>query len=132
MFDVYIDGASAGNPGISGAGIWFKDEDGIVKEHAIPLGVMSNHQAEFEALVHALRICKELNLTEVAIRTDSKLVDDAIEKQYVKNPLFQPYVKEALALISGFTLFFIRWIPSKSNKHADQLARKAILKQKRH
>lgn len=38
MYEVYIDGASAGNPGPSGAGIFMK-KDGEVEQYSIPLGI---------------------------------------------------------------------------------------------
>ena len=37
MIEVYIDGASAGNPGLSGAGI-FINNNGSVERYSIPLG----------------------------------------------------------------------------------------------
>lgn len=57
MIEVYIDGASAGDPGKSGAGI-FINNNGQVERYSIPLGIYNNHEAEFLALVHALEICK--------------------------------------------------------------------------
>ncbi|MCK0472022.1 reverse transcriptase-like protein [Halalkalibacter sp. APA_J-10(15)] len=129
MIEVYIDGASAGNPGPSGAGIYINYKNGKVEHHSTFLGELTNHEAEFEALIIALHLCCEQKIKTVSFRTDSKLVDDAIEKQHVKNPLYQPYVKEALELIDRhFDLFFLKWIPSRQNQQADQLARQAIIK----
>lgn len=56
MIEVYIDGASAGNPGPSGAGIFIKG-NGVPEKYSLPLGNMSNHEAEFHALIEALEIC---------------------------------------------------------------------------
>ncbi|MGO4886452.1 reverse transcriptase-like protein [Anaerobacillus sp. MEB173] len=126
MIEVYIDGASAGDPGPSGAGVFIKDGAGQVERYSIPLGLMSNHEAEYRALLAALQICIDKHYSVVSFRTDSKLVDEAIEKQYVKNKLFQPLLEEALLLIEKLDLFFIKWIPSNQNKTADELARKAI------
>ncbi|GAE30529.1 reverse transcriptase-like protein [Alkalihalobacillus hemicellulosilyticus] len=129
MIEVYIDGASAGNPGPSGAGIYINYKTGKVEHHSTFLGELTNHEAEFEALIIALRLCREQNIKTVSFRTDSKLVDDAIEKKHVKNPLYVPYVKEALELIDHhFDLFFLKWIPSRQNQQADRLARQAIIK----
>ncbi|KMK76355.1 reverse transcriptase-like protein [Alkalihalobacillus pseudalcaliphilus] len=130
MIDVYIDGASAGNPGYSGAGVWIKIGNGKTVELSIPLPEMSNHEAEYEALLYALTYCLEHDFKEVSFRTDSQLIDQALEKQFVKNKKYQPYLKRALALIEQFDLFFMLWIPSQKNKQADRLARKAILEQK--
>ena len=125
--EVYIDGASAGNPGPSGAGIFIKG-DGVVETYSIPLGVMSNHEAEFQALIYALKTCLEKNYQVVSFRTDSELVNNAVEKEFVKNKLYAPLLQKALSLTAKFDLFFMKWIPSSENKQADQLARLAIRK----
>ncbi|WP_079509486.1 reverse transcriptase-like protein [Mesobacillus jeotgali] len=125
MFEVYIDGASAGNPGPSGAGIFIKGE-GEVFRYSIPLGVMSNHEAEYHAFIIALEICIEKSLKVVSFRTDSQLVNAAVEKEFVKNKLYAPLLEKALILTGQFDLFFMKWIPSSENKTADELARKAI------
>ncbi|WP_174733941.1 reverse transcriptase-like protein [Mesobacillus harenae] len=124
MIEVYIDGASAGNPGPSGAGIFIKGNGEVIRR-SIPLGIMSNHEAEFQAFILALEICLEKDLKTVSFRTDSELVNRAIEKEFVKNSLYVPLLEKALSLTSQFDLFFIKWIPSSENKTADELARKA-------
>ena len=129
MIEVYIDGATAGNPGISGAGIFIKGH-GSAENYSIPLGNMSNHEAEYHALLHALRICIKQNYKVVSFRTDSQLVERAVEKQFAKNKAFAPLLEEALQMIETFDLFFIKWIPSSQNSVADALARKAIEAQK--
>lgn len=126
MIEVYIDGASKGNPGPSGAGVFIKGTE-TPALLSIPLGVMSNHEAEYHAFLLALKYCREHNYSVVSFRTDSQLVERAVEKQYVKNPLYAPLLEEALQLTKEFNLFFIKWIPSSQNKVADELARKAIL-----
>lgn len=126
MIEVYIDGASAGNPGPSGAGIFIKGA-GEVFRYSIPLGVMSNHEAEYYAFIKALEICFEKGFKVVSFRTDSQLVNTAVEKEFVKNKLYAPLLAQALELAGQFDLFFMKWIPSGENKAADELARKAIL-----
>lgn len=125
LFEIYIDGASAGNPGPSGAGIFIKGE-GKVYRYSIPLGVMSNHEAEYYAFIKALEICTEKGYRVVSFRTDSQLVNAAVEKEFVKNKLYAPLLDKALQLAGQFDLFFMKWIPSSENKTADELARKAI------
>lgn len=127
VIEVYIDGASAGNPGESGAGIFIK-HNGEVERVSIPLGNMSNHEAEFSAFIAALKICVGKGYKIVSFRTDSKLVNESVEKEFVKNKAYAPLLQEALELIKEFDLFFIKWIPSSENKTADGLARLAIRK----
>jgi ribonuclease HI len=129
LIEVYIDGASAGNPGLSGAGIFIKGH-GTAEKYSIPLGMMSNHEAEYHALIKALEICIEKGYSHsvVSFRTDSELVNNAIEKEFVKNKLYAPLLERALNLSKKFDLFFMKWIPSIENKAADELARLAIRK----
>ncbi|KAB7672984.1 reverse transcriptase-like protein [Bacillus sp. B1-b2] len=130
MIEVYIDGASAGNPGLSGAGIFIKGH-GSAEKYSIPLEEMSNHEAEYHAFIKGLEICSSKGYRTVSFRTDSELVNRAVEKEFVKNKKFAPLLKEALNLIQEFDLFFIKWIPSSENKTADDLARQAIQQQKK-
>ncbi|MBA4536150.1 reverse transcriptase-like protein [Bacillus aquiflavi] len=127
MIEVYIDGASAGNPGPSGAGVFIK-ANGHVDRYSIPLGMMSNHEAEFYALIKGLEICFEKKYKIVSFRTDSAVVNRAVEKEYIKNKQFAPLLYQALELTKKFDLFFIKWVPSRENKVADELARMAIRK----
>ncbi|MDQ0228831.1 reverse transcriptase-like protein [Metabacillus malikii] len=128
MIEVYIDGASAGDPGKSGAGVFIKG-NGQNEQLSFPLGVMTNHEAEFHALIKALEVCLHKDFKIISIRTDSQLVEHAVDKQFVKNTLYAPMLKKVLELVELFDLFFIKWIPSSENKVADKLARSAILKQ---
>lgn len=125
MIEVYIDGATTGNPGRAGAGVFIKNA-GNVDHYSIPLGEMTSHEAEFYALIKALEICADKGFPVVSFRTDSKVVEESIEKRYAKREPFIRLVNEALRYIDNFDLFFIKWIPSQSNKTADNLAKKAI------
>lgn len=125
MIEVYIDGASKGNPGPSGAGVFIKG----IKEPvflSVPLESMSNHEAEFQALLIALEYCVKNDFSIVSFKTDSKIVEQSIDKKYSKNEIFIPLLEKSLLLINQLDLFFIKWIPSNLNKVADELARKAI------
>ncbi|BBN98792.1 reverse transcriptase-like protein [Sporolactobacillus terrae] len=130
MIEVSFDGAASSNPGLAGGGIYIKDGKGHEMRHALPFGILSsNHEAEFAACVAALRIALENNYRTVSFRTDSQLVNQALEKRYVKNSLYAAYLKDALHYIDQFDLFFCKWIPDKQNKNADALARLAIKQQ---
>ncbi|MGE7839717.1 ribonuclease HI family protein [Lysinibacillus sp. NPDC093712] len=129
MLEVYIDAASAGNPGPSGIGIFIKGEGHHVQISEY-IGQTNNHIAEFTALVRGLEEAQKLGTSIVSVRSDSKVVVASIEKEYVKNEEFKPFLEQALKLASNFDLFFIKWIPDGQNKAADALARKAIQKEK--
>ncbi|MET3696050.1 ribonuclease HI [Bacillus oleivorans] len=130
MLEVYIDGASKGDPGPSGAGIFIKDGQSV-EEYSIPLGSISNHEAEFLALYHALQICLPKKEAIISIRTDSQLVANAVEKGFVKNKNYEPLLKSCLDELSNYPLCFLKWIPSKENSNADRLAKQAIRQSER-
>ncbi|MFC2947220.1 ribonuclease HI family protein [Virgibacillus sediminis] len=126
MIEVYTDGASSGDPGKSGAGIYIK-KDGNELEYAFPLGVVSNHEAEFLAVLKALEVCqKEFPGEILSFRSDSKLVVDAVERNYIKNEKYAPLLQRINEASDTFPYFFMKWIPEKQNKHADYLAKKGI------
>lgn len=127
MIEVYIDGASAGNPGPSGAGIFIKG-NGVLEKYSVPLGTMTNHEAEYHAFIKGLKICIDNGYQIVSFRTDSELVNRAVEKEFIKNKQYAPLLEIALELTKHFELFFMKWIPSRENKQADELARAAIRK----
>ncbi|MCT2537328.1 ribonuclease HI family protein [Aquibacillus koreensis] len=126
MIEIYTDGAASGDPGPSGAGIYIK-KGSEQYEYQYFLGNLSNHEAEFWAVIKALEICKEQFPNEiVSVRSDSKLVVDVIEKEFTKNSKFLPLLEMVQRNAKDFPYFFIKWIPEKQNKNADKLARNAI------
>lgn len=128
MIEIYTDGATRGNPGPSGAGIYIKKAVGNL-QYKIPLPEMTNHEAEFHAVIEALKICLNQFPEEIlSFRADSKIVVRAMENNYVRNKLFQPLLKEIQEISSHFPYVFIKWIPSKENYNADRLAKQAIHK----
>lgn len=129
MLEVYIDGASAGNPGLSGIGIYIKGEDNDVRISE-PIEPTNNHHAEFQALVRGLEEASKLTTGMVSVRSDSTVVVRSMDKRFVKNEQYAPYLKQALKLADTFDFFFIKWIADATNKTADKLAREAIFVQK--
>lgn len=127
MLEVYIDAASAGNPGPSAIGIFIKGEGHQIKISE-PVGITNNHIAEFIALIRGLQEAAKLSTNIISVRSDSKIVVSSIEKEFVKNEEYKPYLEEALKLTEKFDLFFIKWIPDSQNKAADALARQEIQK----
>ena len=67
MIELYVDGASAGNPGKSGIGIFIKGEGHDVKisENIEPT---NNHTAEFQALLRGMEEVKKLTSGIVSAR----------------------------------------------------------------
>ncbi|WP_252503400.1 ribonuclease HI family protein [Sporosarcina sp. Marseille-Q4943] len=128
MIELYVDGASAGNPGKSGIGIFIKGEGKIVKL-SVPIEPTNNHTAEFLALLRGMEEAAKLTTGIVSARSDSKAVVSAVENEFVKNEVHKEYLNKILSIAETFDFFFIKWIPDTENRAADALAREAIHKQ---
>lgn len=128
MIELYVDGASAGNPGKSGIGIFIKGEGHHIKiAESIP--PTNNHTAEFIALIRGLEEASKLTTGIVSARSDSQIVVMAVENEFVKNEVYKPYLATIVKLVDSFDFFFIKWIPRTENKAADALAREGIHKE---
>ncbi|MBB4823720.1 ribonuclease HI [Sporosarcina luteola] len=125
MIELYVDGASAGNPGKSGIGVYLKGEGHSLKISE-PIEPTNNHTAEFLALLRGMEEAAKLTTGIVSARSDSKIVVSAVENQFVKNEVHKGYLARILQIAASFDYFFIKWIPDNENRAADELARKAI------
>jgi len=122
---IYIDGASLGNPGHSGAGIVAFDGEGQeVWRESIYLGTMTNNMAEYEALVRAVRRAREAHVASLDIYTDSELVANQWNGSYmVRNKRLLGYLIEAKALTRDIAGVRVQHIPREKNRIADRLAK---------
>jgi len=124
---IYIDGASRGNPGESGAGIVIKDGHGrVFKKLKQYLGRATNNQAEYRALLLALKISRGLG-RNIRIFSDSELLVKQLKGSYrVKSKGLKPYFDEVRELLRDFSSWDISHIPREQNMEADALANEAI------
>jgi len=85
---IYSDGASRGNPGISAIAFMIVTEDGkLLKRYSKYVGIRTNNQAEYEALICALEAASPLTDQEVTCYMDSELVVKQLNGEYqVRNP----------------------------------------------
>jgi ribonuclease HI len=125
---VETDGASRGNPGLAGAGIIIKDDQGRRIETIQKfLGVTTNNQAEYQALIEGLRAAKRHDPAEVIVQMDSELVVKQMTGQYrVRHPEMLPLYLEAMELVSGFPEVRFVHVMREKNPGADQVANMAI------
>lgn len=125
--EVYIDGASRGNPGISGLGVLIKDKEGNTHRIKRSLGVTTNNQAEYEALLTALIAAKRLKKSHLKIYTDSLLLANQINRKWrVSNPKILTLYNKARELMAEFERVEVKHIPRELNREADRLANQAI------
>jgi ribonuclease HI len=125
---IETDGASRGNPGLSGAGVIIKDGQGNrIKHIAEFLGSMTNNQAEYHALIIGLKAAAEYQPERVTVRMDSELVVRQMNGQYrVKNPSMIPLYTQAVEAAQALTNVTIEHVPREKNPGADNVANLAI------
>ncbi|NCN39463.1 MAG: ribonuclease H [Candidatus Aenigmarchaeota archaeon CG_4_10_14_0_8_um_filter_37_24] len=85
--NVYTDGGSRGNPGMSAIGVLICGKDGkILKQHSEFLGRGTNNTAEYTALIKALKIAGKLSGGIINCFSDSQLMVRQLTGMYkVKN-----------------------------------------------
>lgn len=125
MVEVFVDGASLGNPGPGGAGIVIYKKGKLFKKIALYIGEVTNNFAEYIALIVALQEVLALREKEARIYIDSELVVRQIKGKYrIKSRELYPLsvvVKNLLFLAGDCKIFHIR---RKENSLADNLAKK--------
>lgn len=127
-FDIFVDGASRGNPGKAGAGAVIKDPDGgVLRELKGYLGVTTNNVAEYRALLMALEAAHAAGIQNVSVHADSELMVKQLNGIYkVKSTDLRPLFIKAIKLIREFKGFKITHVPREKNGIADGLANEAI------
>ena len=123
----YVDGASRGNPGPAGFGVFMTRDDGEIIEIAGYLGRTTNNVAEYAGLLEALATAQAEGATELDVVSDSLLlVQQMLGKYRVKHPNLVPLYEKARRLARGFQRFSIRHTLRAGNKDADRLANLAV------
>ncbi len=120
----FVDGAARGNPGPAGAGAFFLPTgDGEPVELFEALGRATNNEAEYRALLLALRSAQERGATDLSIFADSLLLVEQLSGNFrVKAENLKPLFFEALQRAKTFRSFSISHVRREKNKDADRLA----------
>jgi len=131
--EIYIDGASKGNPGKSGVGVVIYRNGALIKKVSSYIGNATNNVAEYTALIYALDEALLLKADSLKINTDSQLLARQLNKVYkVKNEGILNLYKRAVHLLSGFKKVLINHIDREKNTLADKLATEATKKSRQY
>ena len=133
--NIYSDGGARGNPGPAAiAFIALNDKGETVKADSRFIGVHTNNQAEYEALLFALTYAVEANASEVVCHLDSELVAKQLNGEYaVKDSQLHQYwrkVREIKACFKKISFYNV----SRSHpqiQQADTLVNKTLDQQGR-
>jgi ribonuclease HI len=120
--DIYTDGGSRGNPGPSACSYVILDcNKDIVKNEGIYLGITTNNQAEYQAVLHAIKAAIKIGAKDIHIFADSLLVVNQMNGIYkIKNQDLIPIYNEAKHLIEQFNVATFTHIPREMNRVADE------------
>lgn len=129
MWNLYVDGASRGNPGNAGIGVYIEKNGHPYRREAFYIGQQTNNHAEYCALIVGLyyvqNACQAHEL--VHIYCDSQLVVKHITGEYrVKKPELKVLYLRARAMLDHIATYAIHHVPRHHNTVADTLANQAI------
>ena len=125
---IYTDGGARGNPGPAGIGaVLYSDDKKIVAEVSEYLGVATNNQAEYQALIAALKKALDLGAKALDCYLDSELVVKQLRHEYkVKNKDLASLFLTIHNLALSFKKITYTHIPRERNQAADKLANEAM------
>jgi ribonuclease HI len=127
LLTINIDGASRGNPGLSGIGVVISRDGEKIAEYNEFIGNSTNNLAEYMALKKALKMASIMNDDEITILSDSELVIKQRTDNYrVRSKRLKTVSREISNLEKNFKWVSYRHIPREENRAADLLANKSI------
>lgn len=118
---LYTDGGSRGNPGASaGAFVICKLDDNVVEKSGFYIGITTNNQAEYKALLSGIQRSAELGIRDLKVFMDSELIVKQLNGLYkIKNAELLPLYQQAKELADGFEDISFTHIPRALNSEAD-------------
>ena len=132
---IYTDGGSRGNPGPAAGGVVFCNEKGeAFKKFSEYLGDnFTNNEAEYQAVIFALKKFKALfgkklaALTEIELRSDSELLIKQLEGEY---KILEPKIVSLFITVWNLRIDFkkikFKRISRAKNREADRLVNEAL------
>ncbi len=131
---IYTDGGSRGNPGEAALGVSIHDAKGdVIKQFGERLGIKTNNEAEYSAVVAALKKTKALfgkektKKMDVEVRMDSELVCRQLNGIYkIEGEHLWPLFIAIWNLKTDFARVIFVHVPREKNKDADRMVNEAL------
>ena len=131
---IYTDGGSRGNPGPAAIAAVFCNEKGVIfKKYSEYLGKTTNNEAEYQAIIFALKKFKQVfgkklaKNTEIELRSDSELLIKQLNGEYkILEPKIQPLFLTVWNLKLDFKKLKFKLISRQNNKEADRLVNETL------
>lgn len=130
QLQIYSDGASRGNPGPAAVAIKILDKNGVVvKRFSKFLGMRTNNEAEYEALIIALKLAHDLTKRYLHCFLDSELVVKQLSEEYhVRNSRLRSLWLKVRELQQHFQKVTYIHVPrtDKNIEEVDRLANRVL------
>ena len=130
---ISTDGGSRGNPGPAGIGVVVAVPGKPDKEYGEYIGIATNNQAEYRAVIFGLKKAKQLlggdiaQKTRVEVRLDSELIACQFGRTYkIKENELKTLFVDAWNLTLDFARVDFVHVPREKNRRADALVNKAL------
>jgi len=130
---IFTDGGSRGNPGPAALGVFVQDQTGVmVHEISQSLGVATNNEAEYDAIIASLAWLKEFSqtniVTQVAWKLDSKLVVEQLNRHWkIKEDRLRQKATTAWKILDELAFSYtISHVLRHLNTEADRLVNQAL------
>ena len=101
---IFTDGASRKNPGPAASAFVILQDNRILYEESSYLGVQTNNQAEYQAIIQSLQKAREFTRDIITVYSDSELVIKQLNGEYrVKQPHLKSLWNEVNRLTNTFS-----------------------------
>ena len=135
---INIDGGSRGNPGPAAIGVFFSGSGADGRDFSECIGKATNNEAEYHALIFALKKAKaifgkeKIKKIDFEVRSDSELLVRQMKGEYkIKEPELRGLFLDSWNLKIDFKKINFVLVPREDNKRADRLVNEAFDKESR-
>jgi ribonuclease HI len=124
---IHTDGGSRGNPGPSAIGVVISTPDGAhIESYGKYIGETTNNQAEYSAVISAIKTAQKYGVQKIQFFLDSELVVKQLNGQYkVKHVDMRTLFNEIQKLITDLDVTFTH-VLREYNQGADIEVNKAL------
>ena len=128
---INTDGGSRGNPGHAAIGIIAHDDEKVIYQVGEYLGVLTNNEAEYKAVVKSLEWILDSNLSPsrpISFLLDSKLVVEQLNKRWkIKDDRMRVLANDCFKLLEKISNpITFSHVPREKNSQADALVNQAL------
>ncbi len=132
-YSLFIDGAAEFDedlkPNNAGIGGLIKKGDELVYSFSENIGIRTNNEAEYSALIQGIQACLDHKIYHVDIFSDSELIVNQVNGKYkLKDSKMIKLHAEVTKLCSELESWTISHVPREQNVEADHLSKLGLTK----